>query len=129
MSTFRHAVEIGDSSGQRFERVEALIDTGATYSVFPASQLRSLGVTAVDRIRLMIGDGSSIEREVGEARVRLDGREATTMVVFGDAQLPPVLGAYSLEGLRLMVDPFNQRLIPIQGFLPFSAAEPGVSPR
>lgn len=124
MSTLRLPVEVGDPIGQRFDRVEALIDTGATYSAFPASQLRGLGVTAFDRIRLLIGDGSSIERDLGEARVRLDGKETTTIVIFGDEQLPPELGAYTLEGLRLMVDLSNQRLVPIQGFLLISAVLP-----
>ncbi len=117
MGILRKRVEIGDPTGRRFEQVEALIDTGATYSVFPASQLRRIGVTATDRIRLLIGDSSSIDRDIGEARIRLEGKDGTTAVVFGDESLPPLLGAHALESLRLMVDLTNQTLVPIQGLL------------
>ena len=30
MGTFRVAIEIGDAAGERWETVEALVDTGAT---------------------------------------------------------------------------------------------------
>jgi hypothetical protein len=38
--------------------------------------------------------------------------------MFGDEELGPVLGAYSLEGLLLGVDPVNRRLVPIEGLWP-----------
>jgi len=118
VGTFRHPVEVGDPSGQRYERVEALVDTGATFSVFPASQLQSLGVTPFDRERLIIGDGSQIEVGLGRTWVRVNGKSELTIVVFGNESLVPLLGAYALEGLRLAVDPINKRLIPIQGLFP-----------
>ena len=37
---FHAPIEIGDPRGERYEEVEALIDTGATYTVVPASRLR-----------------------------------------------------------------------------------------
>jgi len=45
MGTFRVEIEIGDAAGERWERVEALVDTGATYTTVPAELLRRLGVT------------------------------------------------------------------------------------
>lgn len=36
----------------------------------------------------------------------------TTLVVFGDDGAPALLGAYTLEGLGLAVDPVEQRLVP-----------------
>jgi len=35
-----------------------------------------------------------------------------TIVVFGEDEAPPLLGAYTLEGLALAVDPTSQRLVP-----------------
>lgn len=37
--------------------------------------------------------------------------------VFGDPDTPPLLGAYTLEGLRLAADPVDRRLIPVPGLL------------
>ena len=34
------------------------------------------------------------------------------MYPFGEDNAPPVLGAYTLEGLALAVDPSSQRLVP-----------------
>ena len=50
--------------------------------------------------------------EVGEARATIDGESVMTIVAFGEDNAPPVLGAYTLEGLGLAVDPVKQRLVP-----------------
>ena len=40
MGTFSVPIEIGNSAGTRFEPVDALVDTGASYTLLPASLLR-----------------------------------------------------------------------------------------
>jgi hypothetical protein len=40
-----------------------------------------------------------------------------TLVVFGDLDAPVLLGAYTLESLRLAADPVSRRLIPVPGLL------------
>ncbi len=47
----------------------------------------------------------------------MDGREEVTLVVFGEPDAPALLGAYTLEGLRLAADPVSRRLIPVPGLL------------
>ena len=42
MGTFQVAIEVGDPDGQRYETVEALVDSGATYTTMPESLLRRL---------------------------------------------------------------------------------------
>ncbi|MFQ5879991.1 MAG: retroviral-like aspartic protease family protein [Dehalococcoidia bacterium] len=117
MGTFRVAIEIGDPQGSRFESLEALVDTGASYTWVPASVLRGLGVGPSFRFPFLLANGRRIEREMAETRVRLDGRERTTLVVFGDEGTQPLLGAYTLEGFGLAPDPVNRRLIPVPGLL------------
>ncbi len=112
MGVFRYPLEIGDPEGNTFERIDALVDTGASFTVAPASVLRRLGVAPQERIRLRLADGNIIERDIGETKVRLDGRSVTTLVVFGEEDVPALLGAYTLEGSRMVVDPANQRLVP-----------------
>ena len=117
MGTFRHRIEIGDPEGRRFEAVDALVDTGANYTMAPFSMLQRLGVTPIDRATFILGDSRRVERDIGRTWIRVDGRLEITLVVFGDEQLGAVLGAYSLEGLRLGVDPVSQRLVPTPGLL------------
>ncbi len=117
MGTFRHRIEIGDPEGQRFEAVDALVDTGASYSMVPSSILERLGVPSIDSATFILGDSRRIERDIGQTWIRVDGKSVITLVVFGEEQLGAVLGAYSLEGLRLGVDPASQRLVPTPGLL------------
>jgi len=47
----------------------------------------------------------------------VDGRVELTLVVFGDPDSPALLGAYTLEGVRLAADPVGRRLVPVPGLL------------
>lgn len=117
MGTFRVTIEIGDPVGERYERVEALVDTGATYTVVPAFTLRRLGVVPHVRDAFLLADGRRVEREIGHTWVRVDGRAVITLVVFGEPDDPAALGAHTLEGLRLAPDPVAKRLVPVPGLL------------
>lgn len=117
MGTFSVTIEVGDISGQRFEQVEALVDTGATTTVLPASTLRRLGVSPISRRTFEYASGERVELDMAETKIRVDGIETTSWVIFGEEGTSPLLGAYTLEGLLLGVDPYGQRLIPIHGLL------------
>jgi predicted aspartyl protease len=110
-------MEIGDPTGQRYEPVEALVDTGATYTTLPAPLLERLGVAAHVRDTFLLADGRRVERDIGRTWVRVDGRAELTLVVFGDPGTPALLGAYTLEGLRLAADPVSRRLVRVPGLL------------
>ena len=114
MGTFRVQIEVGGREQERFEPVEVLVDTGATYTVLPRELLRGLGVVPHARAPFVIADGREIELEIGWARVRVDGHEELSLVVFGDVSL---LGAFTLEALRLAPDPVGRRLVPVPALL------------
>ena len=117
MGTFRVTIEIGDESGENFVSVEALVDTGATVSSVPASILKSLGVHPSQREQFEFGNGTTREMEIGLTHVRVEGKETITPVLFNDEGTIPLLGAMTLEGLFLGVDPHNERLVPVTGLL------------
>ena len=54
---------------------------------------------------------------MAETKVRMDDQERTTLVVFGDEGSLPLLGAYTLEGFGLALDPVNRGLMPVPGYL------------
>ena len=114
MGTFRYPIALGNPSGTEFEVLNALVDTGATYSFMPASLLERLELEPIRDMTFVIAGGGRIERTLGEARVRVAGRQATTIVVFGEEDAIPLLGAHALEGLGLAVDPVNRRLIEME---------------
>ena len=88
-----------------------MVDTGATFTSVPTSILSRLGVVPGRQIKLRLADGSRIDRGLGETIVRVQGNPVTTLVVFGEEDAPILLGAYTLEGLTLVVDPVEQRLV------------------
>ena len=112
MGTFSHPIEVFSADGSRSVTVDALVDTGSTYTCLPRAVLRALGLAPDRKIPARLPEGGGVEEEIGEVRVRLQGIELTTIVVFDAAELPARLGAYTLTGAALAVDPVARRLIP-----------------
>ena len=110
--TFNWPLRISNMDGEQAREIEATVDTGAAYTTLPTSLLRELGVTPMGKRRFLLADGRRIEMDYGEARATVDGESVTTLVVFGEDDAPALLGAYTLEGLALAVDPVEQRLVP-----------------
>ncbi len=117
METFSVAIGIGDLRGERFEEIEALVDTGATTTVIPGSTLRRLGIVPAKRETFEYAGGERVELDMAEAKARVEGRETTTRVIFAEDGTTALLGAYTLEGVLLGVDPYNQKLIPVRGLM------------
>ena len=113
MGTFAVPIEVATKPEGPFIRLEAVADTGAFYSWIPAPTLRDLGAAPQAKRSFVLADGRTIERDVTQFLMRLDGQETYTWCVFGDEGTEPLIGAYTLEGFALTVDPINQRLVPI----------------
>jgi clan AA aspartic protease len=117
MGTFSVDFEVGDPRGERWERVEALVDTGASFTWVGSDVLERLGLEPAESWTFETADGRLLERGVVETQVRLDGRPGTSVVIFGDVGSKPLLGAFTLERFLLSPDPVNQRLVPVRGLL------------
>ena len=117
MGTFNITIQIANLNGEHFQDVETLVDTGATTTVIPRSILTGLGIQPTQRDTFQYANGQSVELDMAEARARVNGRETTTWIIFGEEGMASLLGAYTLEGVRLGVDPYNERLIPVVGSL------------
>ena len=113
MGTFRVDVEIENPARpvQRRTLRSVLVDTGAELSWFPSDVLESLGVERRKLWRFRQADGSVLERWSGPVFVYVAGTTTTDEVVFGEPRDLTLLGARSLEGLNLRVDPYAKRLV------------------
>ena len=113
MGTF--FVEVSLASPQqpdRRETVKLLVDTGSNYTWVSARLLRTLGVEPTERRRVLTIEGRVAERPAAEALITLEGRSLHTVCLFAEGGDTEVLGAYTLEGFGLAVDPVQRRLIP-----------------
>lgn len=117
MGTFRVAIGLAADAEGPFEDIEALVDTGATYTLAPAPLLGRMGVEPTLRRRFALADGSSAEWDMGVAHVRLRGETLPTPVVFGGEGVEPLLGAVTLEEFGLGVDPVARELVPVVAYL------------
>jgi len=102
----------------RTEPLKLLVDTGSTYTWVFQTLLRSLGVEPTERRRVLTIEGKIVERPAAEVLMTLEGRTLHTLCLFGEGGDLEVLGAYTLEGFGLAVDPVQRRLIPS---LPYGA--------
>lgn len=123
MGTFRVSVQLASPGGEPFESVEALVDTGASYTWIPRDLLERLGVRPDEERVFVLADGREVRYPVAWVRIRLDAGERIqpTPVVCGDLGTEALLGAFTLEGFGLGVDPVNRRLIPVPGLLKAAA--------
>lgn len=110
MGTFNVSLWVGNLFTDAGADVEALVDTGATYSMIPGSLLRELGVEPVETRISRIADGSRIELQTAWARFHAEGRNAVARVSFGP-EGTYLMGATTMEDMGLAVDPVDQRLI------------------
>ncbi len=117
MGTFSVKLEVGDPDGRRYETVDALVDSGATYTFMPPSLLRRLGVIPHTERGFVMADGTRIYRDSGQTWIRLGDEENVSPIVFGDENVTPLLGAVTLEIFALGIDPVNERLIPLDNLL------------
>ncbi len=114
MGTVTTTMEVGDPQGRNFQEVELEVDTGSTYTALPRKMLEGLGVRVISAVPARLADGSRQMLEIGETKVRLGGKEFTTMVIFGEEGEPTLLGVITLEEALLGVDPVNNILIPVE---------------
>ena len=112
MGTFSVELEVGNPAREEFVAVQAMVDTGAIYTMLPEDLLDRLGVPRLESDVFELADDSLVEYPIGDAVVRLQGRIRTVPVVFASPDNTPLLGATTLEIFRLVADPVNEQLTP-----------------
>jgi predicted aspartyl protease len=113
MGTFRTDVEVANPVQALKRKLirSVLVDTGAELSWFPASLLRSLGITRLKEWQFRQAGGTVLSRWTGAALVYAGGTMTNDEVVFGEPGDLVLLGARSLEGLNLRIDPVRKQLV------------------
>ena len=95
------------------ETVEFLIDSGALYSMVPRSVLQRLGISPLTIQSFRLANGQAIERQIGVALFKYQGRVGGATVIFGEIDDGTLLGAFTLESMGLSLDPVRRELVPL----------------
>lgn len=104
------AVRLVDfSSGKSYES-EFHVDTGATDSMAPASELRKIGVKPIGQMTYELANGTIENYEFGLAQISFMNETTAGRVIFGPDDVEPILGVTALESAGITVDPANQQL-------------------
>ena len=113
MGTFRTDIELEHHvhRGRRVPVANALVDTGAEATWIPKDILTQLGVSVERTETYQMADGRELTRDLGYVIVHVAGRATTDEVVFAEPGDLTILGARSMEGLSLRVDPRTKQLV------------------
>jgi predicted aspartyl protease len=91
---------------------KVLVDTCSEYTWVPAATLDKIGIKREKKdVEFVMANGQHITRSVGFAIIRLDKYFTVDEVVFAEKGDLLPLGARTLEGLTLAVDPRKKKLV------------------
>ena len=75
MQTFSVAISVGNIHGEKFEELEAVVDTASDYTTLPRGLLERLGVVPSGRETSEHADGRQVDSDTGWAWLRLGGND------------------------------------------------------
>jgi clan AA aspartic protease len=108
-------VKVGNpADGQKTIEVQCLVDSGAVYSLIPGRILRRLGIKPHSKREFILANGEVVHRKLATATFEYEGRRGDSMVIVGEPSDAPLLGATTIEGFGLVLDPFRRELRPMQ---------------
>jgi len=89
-----------------------LVDTGSEFTWAPGKMLEKIGIKPEKKdVGFVLANGEKITRSVGFAIIRLDKFFTIDEIVFAEPGDLTLLGARTLEGLNLAVEPSRRRLV------------------
>lgn len=94
-------------------QLEGLVDTGAYLSQIPGRLLEQIGIAPFGTRRVQYADGTVLSKSVASAEILIGSDITPTIVLCGAEQDLILIGALTLEGLSLGVDPIRKTLIPL----------------
>ena len=112
MGTFYARIGVANPEVNEFHWVDALVDTGAAYTMLPASLLeQTLNLNPIGDEPFRMADGRIQFYRVGEARFKVGEKERISQVIFGP-EARHLLGASALQSLAVIPDTTHHQLIP-----------------
>lgn len=109
MGGTRVRLKVYGADGKALE-LEALVDTGATFTKVPNSIASALRLKAAYETEVELADGRRINRVLALAEVELEGVRRPVLVAIGEEGERPLIGYTTLENLGFKVNPLTGEL-------------------
>ena len=105
---------------------KVLVDTSSESTRVPERTLERIGIKREKKdVSFVLANGEHITRSVGFAIIRLNKHFTIDEVVFGEPGDLTLLGARTLEGLNLTIEPARRRLVAAGPLPAASPTSPG----
>ena len=92
--------------------VEALADTGSTFTMVPRSALDKIGVEASYESAVVLGDGRTVTRALALAEIEIERVRRPVLVSIAGEEAQPLAGYTTMETLGFKVNPVTHSLEP-----------------
>jgi len=109
MGETRARLKVYGPDGKAIE-LEALVDSGATFTKVPKEVADSLGLKAQYETEVELADGCRIKRGLAGAEVELEGVRRPVLVAIGEEGERALIGYTTLELLGFKVNPLTGQL-------------------
>ena len=103
-------VRLFNSASSDTYSADFLVDSGATDTMVPASDLKKIGIQPLGKDLYELANGELVEYEYGNAELSFMNEIVPIRVVFGPDGSTPILGVIALEAAGFIVDPKNRVL-------------------
>lgn len=106
-------IQVGNQdNSEMVDMDEVLVDTGALHSMFPVQLLEDIRISPDGYDEVEYANGATEIVPVGYARIRIKGYETSRVCpVYFSNSGQRIIGATTLETLRIMVDPVEYGLV------------------
>ena len=88
MGVFYSGFTVRNEDGARSLELEAMADTGASFTIIPSILLQSIGIRPHRTVSMKLADGRPVEYPLGRAWIILNGETEIALLAFGDDNAP-----------------------------------------
>jgi predicted aspartyl protease len=104
------------------QKLELLVDSGASYSLLPAKVWKALKLKPMEKQTFTLADGTHVDRKISECRIALNGIERHSPVILGEPDDEPLFGLGCQESVRVVVPFFSGFVDSLSGWVPSACA-------
>jgi len=103
-------VKIRDLKGDKIIQVEALVDTGSTFTVIPEDIARELNLPVTgERVKVLTARGYD-DLELTHALIEINGKRRIVPILVSASIDRVLVGVITLEAMQLRVNPLTEKL-------------------